>query len=104
MTSQHEPVVSLPGMKDCSSTLDTDPHARCRKKVKVGELFCELHEPFPDLGRRAAIYADECKRRGEKPTLANFMAAHYPGSKDAPDICVSQSRLAHVDTTRSIST
>ena len=48
------------GMKDCSSTLDGDPFTRCRKKVKVGELFCDCHKPFPDQGRRAAIYGDEC--------------------------------------------
>ena len=64
------------GTKECSSTLDGDPFARCRKKVKLGELFCECHKPFPDLGRQAAIYMDGCKRRGEPPRLEQFLAQH----------------------------
>jgi len=73
------------GMKDCSSTLDGDPFARCRKKVKVGELFCDCHKPFPDLGRKAAIYGDACVRRGEQPTMQKFLAEHYPDCEDRPD-------------------
>jgi len=84
------------GMKDCSSTLDGDPFARCRKKVKLGELFCDCHKPFPDLGRQAAIYMDECKHRGEQPRLEQFLAQHYPGKgtlvvpiHDFPKYCES---------------
>ena len=82
-------------MKDCSSTLDGNPFTRCRKKVKVGELFCECHKPFPDLGRQAAIYMDGCKRRGEQPRLDHFLAQHYGGAAlvvpihDFPKYCES---------------
>ena len=67
------------GTKECSSTLDGDPFARCRKKVKLGELFCECHKPFPDLGRQAAIYMDQCKRNKEQPRVQQFLTQHYPG-------------------------
>jgi len=73
------------GMKDCSSTLDCDPFKRCRHKVKIGELFCEMHQPFPDLGRNAAMYADACRQRGEQPTMQAFLAQHYPG-KGSPTV------------------
>ena len=68
------------GIKDCSSTLDSNPFTRCRKTVKAGELFCDCHKPFPDLGRRAAIYRDDCVRRGQPPRMEEFLAVHYPAS------------------------
>jgi hypothetical protein len=70
------------GMKQCSSTLDTDPFDRCRSKCEIGSLFCENHVAFPDLGRRARIYGDSCKRRRVDPTLAEFMAVAYPGATE----------------------
>jgi hypothetical protein len=83
------------GTKECSSTLDGDPFARCRRKVQRGELFCDCHKPFPDLGRQAAIYMDGCKRRGEPPRLDHFLAQHYGGAAlvvpihDFPKYCES---------------
>jgi len=83
------------GTKECSSTLDGDPFARCRRKVQRGELFCDFHKPFPDLGRQAAIYMDGCKRRGEPPRLDHFLAQHYGGAAlvvpihDFPKYCES---------------
>jgi len=76
---------AIEGMKECSSTLDCDPFKRCRHKVKIGELFCEMHQPFPDLGRNAAIYADACRQRGEQPTMQAFLAQHYLG-KGSPTV------------------
>ena len=75
---------TIAGMKDCSSSLDGDPFDRCRKKVKVGELFCECHQPFPDLGRRAGTFGEACRQRGEKPTMQLFLAQHYPGHEGSP--------------------
>jgi len=77
------------GMKRCASTLDTDPFERCRRQCPTGTLFCEQHEAFPDLGRRAAIYADACKRRGEPVDMAGFMR-FYPDATDRPDIFMLQ--------------
>ncbi len=74
------------GMKDCSSTLDSDPRGFCRKKCKLGELFCDCHAPFPDMGRQAAIYADGCRRRAAKPSSEEFFQLHYPGRADPPAI------------------
>ena len=76
-------------MKRCASTLDTDPFERCRRQRPTGTLFCEQHEAFPDLGRRAAIYADTCKRRGEPVDMAGFMR-FYPDATDRPDIFMLQ--------------
>ena len=72
----------IAGMKQCGSTLDTDPFARCRAKCEIGALFCANHVAFPDLGRRAAIYGDSCKRRRVNPTIAEFMASAYPGATE----------------------
>ena len=41
---------------------------------------------FPDLGRRAGIYGDSCKRRRVDPTIAEFMAVAYPGAVENVDI------------------
>jgi len=69
-------------MKQCSSTLDTDPFDRCRAKCEIDSLFCTNDVAFPDLGRRAAIYGDSCKRRRVNPTIAEFMASAYPGATE----------------------
>jgi hypothetical protein len=74
------------GMKQCSSTLDADPFDRCRQKCAIGSLFCDKHVDFPDLGRRAGIYGDSCKRRRVEPTIAEFMAVAYPGAAESVDI------------------
>jgi hypothetical protein len=74
------------GMKQCSSTLDTDPFDRCRQKCAIGSLFCDKHVDFPDMGRRAGIYGDSCKRRRVEPTIAEFMAVAYPGAAENVDI------------------
>ena len=74
------------GMKQCSSTLDTDPFDRCRSKCAIGSLFCDNHVEFPDLGRRAGMYGDSCKRRRVEPTIAEFMAVAYPGAAENVDI------------------
>jgi hypothetical protein len=71
---------AVAGMKQCSSTLDADPFDRCRAKCEIGSLFCENHVDFPDMGRRAGIYGDSCKRRRVDPTVAEFMAVAYPGA------------------------
>jgi hypothetical protein len=71
---------AVAGMKQCSSTLDADPFDRCRAKCEIGSLFCESHVDFPDMGRRAGIYGDSCKRRRVDPTVAEFMAVAYPGA------------------------
>ena len=76
------------GMKRCGSTLDGDPFERCRKKCKVGTLFCENHEDFPDMGRRAAIYGDWSKKQGTTPNMDEFLKMAYPGATKRPGIHV----------------
>ena len=76
----------MEGMKQCASTLDASPFERCAMKCAMGVLFCDAHAPFPDLGRKAAMYGDSCKRRRVEPTLAEFMAVSYPGAMDTPAV------------------
>ena len=74
------------GMKQCGSTLDSDPFERCRQKCKVGTIFCEKHEDFPDMGRKAAIYGDWIKKQGTTPNMDEFLKMAYPGSTQRPSI------------------
>ena len=75
-----------PGKKWCSSTLDSDPHERCGLQCDIGELYCDKHRQFPDLGRKVAALYSRIMIGG--PLSVDFYRAHhfrewaYPGSKD----------------------
>ena len=66
--------------------MDGNPLERCGLQCDIGQLFCDKHLPFPDLGRKAAMYADLCLKEDEVIHLDRFAEWAYPGSKEKPQI------------------
>ena len=64
--------------KSCASTLDAEPHKRCTLQCDAGELFCEKHRDFPDLGRKLATYRQMCVVEGRAIDEASFLKWAYP--------------------------
>ena len=72
------------GKRWCSSTLDGNPTERCQLQTDIGEMFCDKHREFPDLGRKAAIFYQMCG--GENVEVTAFLAWAYPHTEQSPDI------------------
>jgi len=72
------------GKRWCSSTLDGNPTERCQLQTDIGEMFCDKHREFPDLGRKAAFYYQMCE--GENLEVTAFLAWAYPHTEQSPNI------------------
>ena len=66
------------GKRWCASTLDAEPHKRCALQCDAGELFCEKHRDFPDLGRKLATYRQMCVVAGRAVEESLFLKWAYP--------------------------
>ena len=73
-----------PNKRWCSSTLDSNPTERCQLQTEIGQMFCEKHLEFPDLGRKAAMYYQMCE--GEDVDFTAFMKWAYPHTDESPNI------------------
>ena len=73
-----------PGNHWCASTVDSDPFLRCSGQCACDKLYCSDHAACPDLGRKLALYAFECRQRGVPVEMAAFVAS--AGYQETPMI------------------
>ena len=69
-----------PKGKRCGSCLDTEPVLQCKRICTNHKLYCDLHQPFPNLGLHAAVFAQQCVKEGITPDANLFIEKTYEGA------------------------
>ena len=69
-----------PSGKRCASCLDTEPELQCKRVCTKHKHYCDLHEPFPNLGLHAAVFAQQCLKEGVAVDEKVFLHKTYEGN------------------------